>query len=32
VDGQVGTVTSTPVSNNSLWGNVYGGVCSSSAS
>jgi len=36
VDGQSGTVTSTPVSDNSLWGNVYGsahgGVCSSSAS
>jgi ABC-type sugar transport system substrate-binding protein len=36
VDGQSGTVTSTPVSDSSLWGNVYGnahgGVCSSSAS
>jgi ABC-type sugar transport system substrate-binding protein len=36
VDGQAGTLTSTPVSDNSLWGNVYGsahgGVCSSSAS
>jgi ABC-type sugar transport system substrate-binding protein len=36
VTGQSGTVTSTPVSNTSLWGNVYGsahgGVCSSSAS
>jgi len=36
VDGQPGTVTSTPVSDNTLWGNVYGsahgGVCSSSAS
>jgi ABC-type sugar transport system substrate-binding protein len=36
VDGQPGTVTSTPVSDTALWGNVYGsahgGVCSSSAS
>ena len=36
VDGQSATVTTTPVSNNALWGNVYGsahgGVCSSSAS
>ncbi len=36
VDGQSGTVTTTPVSDTSLWGNVYGtahgGVCSSSAS
>jgi ABC-type sugar transport system substrate-binding protein len=36
VDGQPGTVTTTPVSNSALWGNVYGsahgGVCSSSAS
>ena len=36
VTGQPGTVTSTPVSDTSLWGNVYGsahgGVCSSSAS
>jgi simple sugar transport system substrate-binding protein/ribose transport system substrate-binding protein len=36
VDGQAGTVTSTPVNDNSLWGNVYGsahgGDCSSSAS
>src|SRR5260370_24040746 len=36
VDGQSGTVTSTPVSDTSLWGNVYGGapggVCSCSAS
>jgi ABC-type sugar transport system substrate-binding protein len=35
VDGQSGTVTSTPVSDQSLWGNVYGaahgGDCSSSA-
>jgi ABC-type sugar transport system substrate-binding protein len=33
VDGQSGTVTTTPVSNSALWGNVYGsahgGVCSS---
>jgi ABC-type sugar transport system substrate-binding protein len=36
VDGQPGTVTTTPVSDSALWGNVYGaahgGVCSSSAS
>jgi ribose transport system substrate-binding protein len=36
VDGQSGTVTTTPVSDSALWGNVYGnahgGVCSSSAS
>jgi len=36
VDGQPGTVTTTPVSDSQLWGNVYGaahgGVCSSSAS
>jgi ABC-type sugar transport system substrate-binding protein len=36
VDSLPGTVTSTPVSDASLWGNVYGkahgGVCSSSAS
>jgi ribose transport system substrate-binding protein len=36
VDGQSGTVTTTPVSDPSLWGNVYGnahgGVCSASAS
>src|SRR5271156_2526336 len=36
VDGQSGTVTTTPVSDTALWGNVYGsahgGVCSSSAS
>src|SRR5579859_6058752 len=36
VTGQPGTVTTTPVSDNSLWGNAYGtahgGVCSSSAS
>ena len=34
VDGLPGTVTTTPVSDTSLWGNVYGaahgGVCSSS--
>jgi ABC-type sugar transport system substrate-binding protein len=34
VDGLSGTVTTTPVSNSSLWGNVYGtahgGVCSAS--
>jgi simple sugar transport system substrate-binding protein/ribose transport system substrate-binding protein len=34
VDGQSGTVTTTPVSDTQLWGNVYGaahgGVCSSS--
>jgi ABC-type sugar transport system substrate-binding protein len=34
VDGLPGSVTSTPVSDSSLWGNVYGtahgGVCSSS--
>ncbi|HEX6526976.1 MAG TPA: sugar ABC transporter substrate-binding protein [Streptosporangiaceae bacterium] len=33
VDGQSGTVTTTPVSDSSLWGNVYGnahgGVCKS---
>ncbi len=36
VDGQSGTVTTTPVSDSALWGNVYGaahgGVCSASAS
>jgi ABC-type sugar transport system substrate-binding protein len=36
VDGQPGTVTTTPVSDAQLWGNVYGaahgGVCSASAS
>ena len=36
VDGQSGTVSTTPVSDSQLWGNVYGaahgGVCSSSAS
>jgi ABC-type sugar transport system substrate-binding protein len=36
VDGQSGTVTTTPVTDTALWGNVYGtahgGVCSSSAS
>jgi ribose transport system substrate-binding protein len=36
VDGLPGTVTTTPVSDAQLWGNVYGnahgGVCSSSAS
>jgi simple sugar transport system substrate-binding protein/ribose transport system substrate-binding protein len=36
VDGQSGTVATTPVSDSALWGNVYGtahgGVCSSSAS
>jgi ribose transport system substrate-binding protein len=36
VDGQSGSVTTTPVSNSALWGNVYGtahgGVCSASAS
>lgn len=35
VDGLSGSVTTTPVSDSSLWGNVYGnahgGVCSSSA-
>ncbi len=35
VDGLSGAVTTTPVSDSSLWGNVYGtahgGVCSSSA-
>jgi simple sugar transport system substrate-binding protein/ribose transport system substrate-binding protein len=35
VSGLTGTVTTTPVSDSSLWGNVYGnahgGVCSSSA-
>jgi ABC-type sugar transport system substrate-binding protein len=35
VDGQSGTVTTTPVSNSALWGNVYGsahgGVCSSAS-
>ncbi len=34
VDGQSGTVTTTPVSDSTLWGNVYGtahgGVCSAS--
>ena len=34
VDGQSGTVTTTPVSDSALWGNVYGtahgGVCSAS--
>jgi ribose transport system substrate-binding protein len=36
VDGQSGTVATTPVGDSALWGNVYGtahgGVCSSSAS
>ena len=36
VDGQSGTVTTTPVSDAQLWGNVYGtahgGVCNASAS
>jgi ABC-type sugar transport system substrate-binding protein len=36
VDGLSGTVTSTPVTDSQLWGNVYGnahgGVCSTSAS
>lgn len=36
VDGLPGTVTTTPVTDSSLWGNVYGaahgGVCSSGAS
>jgi len=36
VDGQPGSVTTTPVSDSALWGNVYGtahgGVCSASAS
>jgi ABC-type sugar transport system substrate-binding protein len=36
VDGLSGTVTTTPVSDSQLWGNVYGaahgGVCSASAS
>lgn len=36
VDGLPGTVTTTPVSNAQLWGNVYGaahgGVCAASAS
>jgi simple sugar transport system substrate-binding protein/ribose transport system substrate-binding protein len=36
VDGQSGTVTTTPVTDTALWGNVYGsahgGVCSSAAS
>jgi len=36
VDGLPATTTTTPVSDSSLWGNVYGaahgGVCSSSAS
>jgi simple sugar transport system substrate-binding protein/ribose transport system substrate-binding protein len=36
VDGQSGTVATTPVNDSALWGNVYGtahgGVCSSSAS
>ena len=36
VDGEPGTVATTPVSDNALWGNVYGsahgGVCSASAS
>jgi len=36
VDGESGSVTTTPVSNSALWGNVYGnahgGVCSASAS
>jgi simple sugar transport system substrate-binding protein/ribose transport system substrate-binding protein len=35
VDGLSGSVATTPVSDSSLWGNVYGnahgGVCSSSA-
>ncbi len=35
VHGLPGTITTTPVSNAKLWGNVYGqahgGVCSSSA-
>jgi len=35
VDGLPGSVTTTPVSNAQLWGNVYGaahgGVCSASA-
>ena len=34
VDGLPGSVTTTPVSDSALWGNVYGaahgGVCSSS--
>jgi simple sugar transport system substrate-binding protein/ribose transport system substrate-binding protein len=34
VDGLPGTVTTTPVADTSLWGNVYGsahgGVCASS--
>jgi simple sugar transport system substrate-binding protein/ribose transport system substrate-binding protein len=36
VDGQPGSVATTPVSDSALWGNVYGtahgGVCSASAS
>jgi hypothetical protein len=36
VDGLPATTTTTPVSDQALWGNVYGnahgGVCSSSAS
>jgi simple sugar transport system substrate-binding protein/ribose transport system substrate-binding protein len=36
VDGLSGTITSTPVTDSQLWGNVYGkahgGVCSTSAS
>ena len=36
VDGLPGTVTTTPVTDAQLWGNVYGaahgGVCSASAS
>ncbi len=36
VDGQSGSVTTTPVGDSALWGNVYGsahgGVCSASAS
>jgi hypothetical protein len=36
VDGLSGTVSTTPVTDKQLWGNVYGaahgGVCSASAS
>ena len=36
VDGESGSVTTIPVTNSALWGNVYGnahgGVCSASAS